>query len=234
MVSKGLMIVWGALDFFLLVAGGLAIAFSILWRAPDLIRNLVMTDPDLTFGMVVGVFYIVTFVVSVGAIIQRNHVTIGLVALNWLLIVDILVTVIYGSTLWIRTLAQRDNFHKVWLAVTAETRVAIQDQLQCCGYFIHTEFERAGTFCANFDPVANNVTEFNFKENNKNPAPIPGCVDPFNKIADYQLNNTFSSVYGFVVVLVCLFIASLCVIKKRQEAERFRKIDAKRGGRGFV
>lgn len=62
-------------------------------------------------------------------------------------------------------------------------------------------------------------------------------------------------VYGFMAIVLCLLLASLCVIKKvclytfqmftifneknlycrqRQEDERFKKIDAKRGGRGFV
>jgi hypothetical protein len=48
MVSMALMAVWGTVDFFLLAAGGVMIAFSILWRAPDAFRNLVMTEMDLT------------------------------------------------------------------------------------------------------------------------------------------------------------------------------------------
>jgi drug/metabolite transporter superfamily protein YnfA len=48
MVSMMLMTLWGALDFFLLAAGGIMIAFSILWKAPDAFRNLVLTEMDLT------------------------------------------------------------------------------------------------------------------------------------------------------------------------------------------
>ncbi len=48
MVSMVLMTLWGALDFFLLAAGGVMIAFSILWKAPDAFRNLVLTEMDLT------------------------------------------------------------------------------------------------------------------------------------------------------------------------------------------
>lgn len=56
--------------------------------------------------------------------------------------------------------------------------------------------------------------------------------------------------YGFMAVVIGLFLANMCVIKKvsntnlfvltgadtqqRQEEERFEKIDAKRGGHGFV
>ena len=48
MVSMVLMAIWGAFDFFLLAAGGVTIAFSIMWKAPDVFRNLVLTNTDLT------------------------------------------------------------------------------------------------------------------------------------------------------------------------------------------
>jgi hypothetical protein len=57
--------------------------------------------------------------------------------------------------------------------------------------------------------------------------------------------------YGFMAGIIGLFLSSLCVIKvvsfivlpflvqcrlclQRQETERFKKIDGKRGGGGFV
>lgn len=42
------MALWGTFDFCLLAAGGVMIAFSILWKAPDVFRNLVLTEMDLT------------------------------------------------------------------------------------------------------------------------------------------------------------------------------------------
>jgi len=48
MVSMLLMALWGTFDFFLLAAGGVMIAFSILWKAPDVFRNLILSDMDLT------------------------------------------------------------------------------------------------------------------------------------------------------------------------------------------
>lgn len=47
MVSLVLIAIWGAFDFFLLAAGGVMIAFSILWKAPDVFRNLIFTEMDL-------------------------------------------------------------------------------------------------------------------------------------------------------------------------------------------
>jgi hypothetical protein len=48
MVSRGLMAVWSVLDVALLGAGVFALAMSIVWRAPDLLLNLVVTDNNLS------------------------------------------------------------------------------------------------------------------------------------------------------------------------------------------
>jgi hypothetical protein len=210
------MAVWSLLDFLLLAAGGMIIAFSIILRAPDALRNLVLTDFDLNFGLVLGILYVATFVVSVGAIIQQNHVTIGLAILNWVLIVNTVVTVIFGSNFWFMTLQENENFANVWNNTTPDRRIGVQDLLQCCGFANNTAIEPGG-FCADPAVTVNN-----------------GCQVKFVSFADTMLMDAFTTVYGFTAILVMLFVASMCVIKKRQEQERFRRIDAKRGGRGFV
>jgi len=213
-----LMALWGALDFLLLAAGGVMIAFSILWKAPDAFKNLVLTEMDLTVGMVLGIVYAVTFIISVGAIVQRNHVTIGLVMLNWLLILDTIFTVLFASVLWFRTLDEQANFEKVWIAAPAQARLALQDQFKCCGYRNGTNVEIGGTVCSTLEVATATV----------------GCMNQFTGEADFLLSEVFTTIWGFTAITSCLFISTLCVMKKREETERFRKIDAKRGGRGFV
>jgi len=210
------MLVWGVLDFLLLAAGGALIAFSILLKAPDAIRNLVLTPADLNFGLALGIIYVVTFAVSIGAVIQQNHVTIGLAILNWVLMLNTVITVVFGSTLWYMTLQEHVNFANVWNATTPQARIAVQERLHCCGFANNTAVEATG-FCAVPSNALNN-----------------GCSIPFVNISDTMLMDTFTTVYSFTAILVMLFVATLCVIKKRQEQERFRRIDAKRGGRGFV
>ena len=48
MVSRKLMVVWGALDFLLLAAGAVAIALSVVWRQPNILMNMVLSDKELT------------------------------------------------------------------------------------------------------------------------------------------------------------------------------------------
>jgi len=225
MVSKKLMGVWVGLDILLLAAGALTLALSIVWRAPNVLMNIVISKADLTAGTVLGIAFIVTFAISLAAIVQRNHVTIGLVILNYTLLLDAIGIFCIGTFIWMYTLHERANFHELWVEATPSTRLTLQDHFKCCGYFNGTDFaEIGGSFCQSQDFINNLAT------NNTNNF----CVTPLTGFADFTLNNIFTTIYGFMAIVLCLLLASLCVIKKRQEDERFKRIDAKRGGRGFV
>jgi hypothetical protein len=225
MVSKKLMGVWAVLDFTLLAAGIVALVLSLMWRAPNILMNMVLSNADLTAGTVLGVAFLVTFVISIGGVVQRNHVTFGLVILNYALIIDALMIVVIGTFVWWFTLQERANFHELWQQASEATRINLQDQFKCCGYFNGTNLQAiGGQYCTSqqfIDSLKPDVLD-NF------------CVTPITNFADMTLNNIFTTIYGFMAVVLCLLLATLCVIKKRQEDERFKKIDAKRGGRGFV
>lgn len=42
------------------------------------------------------------------------------------------------------------------------------------------------------------------------------------------------SIYGVVCITLALFLTTACIINERRRILRFRKIDQKRGGSGFV
>jgi len=225
MVSRGLMASWAFIDFLLLAAGGMSIALSIVWRAPSILMNLALSDEFLTAGMILGIALCTTFLVSLGAVVQRNHVTVGFVILNWFLIVDAIMVVVVGSMIWFFSLRQRSEFHTKWLALSDNDKITLQDQFKCCGYFNATDDPViGGTFCTS-QSFANSL-DVNVTTN--------FCVTPVTLFTDYTLENTFTTIYGYMAIVLSLLIASLCVIKKRQEEERFKRIDAKRGGGGFV
>ena len=64
---------------------------------------------------------------SVGAIIQPAHVTIGLVILNWTLLGDAIMTLVVGSFIWFYTLRERADFAKLFDAGSQEVRQTVQD-----------------------------------------------------------------------------------------------------------
>ncbi|KAF9052786.1 hypothetical protein BJ165DRAFT_1523549 [Panaeolus papilionaceus] len=231
MVSKRLMGVWAALDILLLAAGVISLVLSMVWRSPNILMNMVLSSADLTgnyphplpcnMPLILFSYNLSLYSWHLAGNRSVNYILI----LNYALLADALAILVIGTFVWFYTLQERAEFHKLWIDAPRETRIFLQDQFKCCGYFNSTDaVEIGGSFCTSQD-VANrlNATVLsNF------------CVTPVTAFADMTLNNIFTSVYGFMAIVLCLLLASLCVIKKRQEDERFKKIDAKRGGRGFV
>lgn len=147
MVSRILIGVWAILDFFLLAIGVVTLSLSITWRAQNPLMNMVLSLSDLTgecthvdiripltdlfllAGTILGIAFLVTFVISIGAIVQKSHVTIGLVILNYALLVDAIGIVIIGTYVWFFTLQERANFHHLWLQASSQTRITLQDQV---------------------------------------------------------------------------------------------------------
>jgi len=219
MPSRTLTAVWAGLDFALLTAGAILIAFSFIWRAPDLVRDLVISKMDLSAGLILGIMLEISFVVSLFGITQRKSLTSGLKALNWTLVVNSVAIITIGSIVWFYTLTERADFSVVWNAQATTVQTQLQDMFKCCGYFNGTDHAVVGgTFCGDATFAANST----------------GCVGPLTASADYTLNNIFTTIYGFEAITLALFLSSLCLINKRLEDERFRRIDEKRGHRGFV
>jgi hypothetical protein len=219
------MAIWLTFDGLLLASGLFSIIFSQAWRVPNVLMNMVLSSADLTAGTVLGIGFIITFFISLVAIVQKNHITIGLVILNYALLLDAMGIIVIGTYVWWSTLQERFNFHQLWLQASSATRIAIQDKLGCCGYFDGSDLaEIGGKFCVSQDfinSLPNNDLD-NF------------CVTPITSIADYTLDAIFTTVYGFMAIVICLLLATLCVIRKKKQDERFKKIDAKQGGQGFV
>jgi len=230
MVSRKLLGFWALMDAMVLAAGAFSLAASIIYRKQDLLMNMVITPTILTSGLVLGISLLVTFVVSVGAIVQANHVTIGLVILNYFLLAQSLIVLVIGTFVWFPTLTERAVFSKVWQGLAPQDRITLQDKFSCCGYFNATDtVEIGGTFC-----TAPQVAFLNSLDLTNDDNAHFFCVKAVTAFADYTLNNVFSVIYGFMAPVLCLLLASICVIYKRLEDERFKKIDAKRGGKGFV
>jgi len=76
-----------------------------------------------------GVGFVVTFFIAIVGVIQRNHVTIGLVITNYVLLADAIGVLVIGSFVWFFTLRERANFHTLWLAATPQDRQQLQDQV---------------------------------------------------------------------------------------------------------
>jgi hypothetical protein len=152
-----------------------------------------------------GIALLLTSFLSVGAIIQRNHVLIGLIVLNWVLLADAIIVLVVGTFVWFFTLRERAEFHTRYGNLQPSQRIAIQDQVNpsllpllylsnesvngiqfsCCGYFNASDLlQTGGNFCQNttFANSLDPTVTSNF------------CVTPVTKFADVSLNHVFSYV----------------------------------------
>lgn len=215
MLSKRLILAWAFFTLCLMAAGIVTLVLSIVWRQPNLLRNLTFSNFDLTAGTVLGIILLGTSVLSIILIILRGKRP--LVLLNWLLLLDGIAILVIATFIWIFTLHERNNYHAVFGRQSNATKIMIQDTLKCCGYFNATdEVAFGGAFCPD-QATAIAVNSL--------------CVTPIVQFADKRLNNVFSTIYGFMAIVIGLFLSSMCIIKKRQESERFEKIDTKRASR---
>ena len=82
-------------------------------------------------GTVLGIMLLITFVISIFAVAQRNHVTAGLVFLNWTLIADSIAVLVIGTFIWFYSLRQRSEYAAVFHAQSADVRQQIQDKVRC-------------------------------------------------------------------------------------------------------
>jgi len=218
MPSKQLRATWAVFNLALLVAAAILIAFSVVWRSHNLLRNFVISDMDLNAGLALGILFLATWIISVAGILQRNHVTLPLMVTNWALIADAAATLIIGCIVWDYTLTPTKNFLQAWGNSGPTMQQALQDSLHCCGYRNSTELAVSAGYCAD--------TTFASTQ--------PGCSTIILPYAAYTLQNIFSSVFGFMAVVIGFFLATVCVVNRRKQTERFRLIDEKRGVRAFV
>ncbi len=104
------------------------------WRFDRFVYNVLwailftQTSPTLA-GTVLGIALIVTFVISIAAVVQKNHVTFGLVLLNYVLILDALGIIVIGTFVWWFTLKERFYYRGLWAGASVATRIALQDQV---------------------------------------------------------------------------------------------------------
>jgi len=219
MPSRTLTAVWAGLDLALLAAGLISVIFSIIWRNSSLLMNFILFEINITAGLILGAMFLLSFLISLFAITQRKPLTSGLKILNWSLIADSFAVLVIGSIIWFYSLREPTNYQRVWLKQPSNIQIALQDQFQCCGFLNATNIALGGSFCGTDNATASTHI---------------GCSTFLVHQADYTLNNIFSSIYGFMAITLTLILATICHINKRIEEDRFRRIDEKRGGKGFV
>ncbi|WWC86715.1 uncharacterized protein L201_001593 [Kwoniella dendrophila CBS 6074] len=224
---KRLIIIWAFLDFCLLTAGVLSIVSAIQFSKPEhLILSLIRSKINFhLIGITLGSAYIFGFILSIPAILYSINNSSLLKLLNVWLVAIATLTLGFASYIWFFSLQQINNFYKIWLNQNISVHQSIQDEFKCCGYFNGTSsggFKTPLGFCEDPSFAVNQIGCQSFITSSKSPG------------SDYTLENIFTTIYGFEFIIGFCFLATVCIINERQTVVRFKRIDEKRGGGGFV
>ncbi|TIA96962.1 hypothetical protein E3P96_03495 [Wallemia ichthyophaga] len=212
MPTKIMFGIWALFDICLLVAGSVCISVSTAWKSPDLLRDLVINDEEKRAGFVLGILIVITVAYSTFAILRRR--AIHLKVLNFTFILLAVFVIVIGSSLWLLSLNQRSLMADLWKEHSPDEQIKIQNHFECCGYQNTTD---AGLFSEDAQQ------DFCLDLDNKR-----GCMTPIVNFASNYISSVYATMYGFIIILICLFLTTVCLLNERAKEDRFRRIDSKR------
>ncbi|KAG0271609.1 phospholipid scramblase 1 [Linnemannia exigua] len=209
---------YGMLAFYMITGIG-ALVLANMWLASELApREAVISREIEKAGAIIGGIVAATGLVGfVGAIapIRRKDF---LVAFIILLILVILAELGLGGVIWFMTLRMRSVFQDKWLHEWAlSLKASFQDMTsltgygQCCGYTTVS------------DMVESEACKFS------TPTTLPVCAEKISAFADGYLRKLFTSLFGFTIVNVFVFVTTVILIQTRNDEERYIRIGKKEG-----
>ncbi|EGG00209.1 uncharacterized protein MELLADRAFT_118110 [Melampsora larici-populina 98AG31] len=229
-------------DIALLAAAIFTLLIVLRWKhllhsAPlpnrHLITRLTLSTNFVHAGHIFSIATFIAFIISLWPLLTRptrDNAATRPVAIHMLFILFVfLLTMGAATTIWFTTLRIRSLFTPVWIEQPLNIKLYLQDSLQCCGWFNATaaglfEPELRTGFCSDPETIP------------KDPDPNVsiGCVGPFTNKADDLFNNTFTTLYGFTILELGLFLTAACIANLRIQKKRFLRIDYKliTGGKG--
>ena len=73
---------------------------------------------------------VLTWMISIAGVLQQNHVTLGLIITNWVLIADAIAVLAVGAEIWFYTLQPKTNFLKQWVESSPQAQQVLQDTVR--------------------------------------------------------------------------------------------------------
>ncbi|KAI1319227.1 phospholipid scramblase 1 [Mortierella claussenii] len=122
-----------------------------------------------------------------------------------------------GGVIWFKTLRMRSLFQSQWLLWPDTLKIKFQDMTsltgygQCCGYL------------PNQDVVISGACTL------ATAASFPGCEEKVSVFADGYLRKLFTSLFGFTIVNVFVFVTTVILVQTRNDEERYIRIGKKEG-----
>ncbi|KAG0239744.1 phospholipid scramblase 1 [Mortierella sp. GBA43] len=167
---------------------------------------------EIELGGIVAGTALVGYVGAISPLKRKRFLVCFLV----LMIVVMFAELGLGGVIWFKTLRMRSLFQDKWLIWPDSLKIAFQDMTsltgygQCCGYITGQNIVSSG-LCA------------------VSPQSFVGCEEKVSVFADGYLRKLFTSLFGFTVVNVFVFISGVMLVQTRNDEERYIRIGKKEG-----
>ncbi|KAF9162602.1 phospholipid scramblase 1 [Mortierella sp. AD011] len=196
-----------------LILGNVWLSQSAAGGAP---REAVISREIEQAGTIIGGVVVGTAVFGLVGGAAPIKLKVILTSFVFMLIGAMLAELGLGGVIWFKTLRMRSLYQSQWPTWPDTLKIAFQDMTsltgygQCCGYTQFTDVVLSGA-CA--DPNQQ----------------FDGCEEKVSAFADGYLRKLFTSLFGFTIVNVFLFVSAIILILIRNDEERYIRIRNKEG-----
>ncbi|KAK3842958.1 MAG: hypothetical protein J3R72DRAFT_420825 [Linnemannia gamsii] len=204
---------YGMLTFYMVTGIG-ALVLANMWLSSELAPREAVISREIEKGGIVAATGLVGFVGAIAPISRKDF----LIAYIILLILVILAELGLGGVIWFKTLRMRSVFQEQWLHEWAlSLKASFQDMTSLTGY----------GQCCGYATVADMVESEACKLSTPNDLPV--CAEKISAFADGYLRKLFTSLFGFTIVNVFVFVTTVILIQTRNDEERYIRIGKKEG-----
>lgn len=218
-------LVFVAMDILFAVCGGLLLAFALVAKG---MISKIATDTTIGMDLMMdqcpvqavvanAALVFLAFAMSLPALVLPNNRG-WLKAFGYMVVVNVVFTLVIGLNIWVQTLKTRSNLGVVFEGLNDSRKSMLQQEFSCCGYRNMT----SPPF------VRDNVCPNSVIANQMRP-----CIVPFTAFSNNTLDKIFTGAFGIVGIDVLVILATAILAKDRKEQARYKVIDQKNGGGGL-
>ncbi|KAF8924014.1 phospholipid scramblase 1 [Dissophora ornata] len=185
-----------------MITGAAAFVMGFFWlQQTGAPRDTVISREIEKAGTYLGAVVVATSLVGILGGTSPVRRKFFLVSFVWLIVLVMLAELGLGGMIWFKTLRMRSTFALQWTTLSGYG--------QCCGYYDMKTMVVSGLCTAT--------------------STYTGCEEKVSVFADGYLRKLYTSLFGFTVVNLFVFVSTVIVIQARNDEERYIRIGRKEG-----